>query len=69
MSGEEYITQALLNVCVKCCDECVGEGHGILYCMDICGCNCDELFDDVDCDPDIEYCEEDWEDEGGDYEW
>jgi hypothetical protein len=60
---DEYVAQTPLNACTKCCSACVEEGHGILYCMNMCGCNCDGLFDDVDC-PGEEYCEEGWEDYG-----
>jgi len=44
---EENITQELLNVCEKCCDNCIGEGNDLLYCMDMCACNCDEFYDEV----------------------
>jgi len=62
-------TCVFLDACERCCNECIGDGRGISYCIDICGCNCDEFFDDIDCDPDVEDCDEEWEDEGEDYEW
>ena len=67
MHGEKSITRVFLDVCEKCCDKCIEDGRELDYCIDICGCNCDELYDDIDY-LDDEECEEDWEDEE-DYEW
>lgn len=61
MDRREHHRQSLLDACGKCCDTCVGEGYSVLYCMEMCGCSCDGLFDDVDCNPYAEDCGEEYE--------